>query len=157
MRMLDQPSPHPHPLKRCADCFFCDTPSDSEDDQVHRRVARKNTRKGARLDKLTKHFNFEHPIVPLVDGGTFFQSRGFSSGAAGPEIVVEAPPRSHDSELETLESAEHGTMSARPNQYPQRSAPSSDLPNVIAKFGSVIGQPYWRALTLQIDAVLKTN
>ncbi len=65
LRRMDQPSPQPNPSKQFVDCLFCAAPSDSEDDQAHRRMTRKNTRKGIiRLDMLTRDFNVQHRGEP---------------------------------------------------------------------------------------------
>jgi hypothetical protein len=103
-RRLDQPSPHPHPSKEFVGCLLCATPSDSEDDQVRRRMIRKNTRKGIRLDRVMRHFNYKHRLEPSIEGRTLLHYPGFSRATAGPETVAASHPRSPDSGIEPMES-----------------------------------------------------
>ena len=102
-RRLDSLSPHPHPSKEFVDCLLCAVPSDSENDQVRRKMTRKNTRKGIRLDRLMRHFNGQHRSEPSTRGRTLLQYPGFSRASAGHETVVASHPRSPDSDIEPME------------------------------------------------------
>ncbi len=88
---------------------------------------------------------------------------GFGRATAGPETVVAAHPRSPDSEVEPMESAEPPNEVAGHEQQPQQEQQQQESstailsPSATAKICSDVGQPYWRALTVQIDTVIKAN
>ena len=157
MRRLDQYSPQPHPSKEFVDWLLRSAPSDSEDGEVRRRITRKNTRKGIRLDKFMKHFKVQHREEPHNEGRTLFYYPGFSRAGAGPKTVVAALPRSPDLELEPIGLEEPQTVAARHEQQPQRPAAETDIPFVTAEVCSDMGQPYWRTFTMQMDIVIKAN
>jgi hypothetical protein len=162
-RRLDQPSPHPHLSKEFVDCLLCAAPSDSEDDQVRRRMTRKNTRKGIRLDRLTRHFNLQHRSETSNEGRTLLHYPSFGRATAKPKTVVAAHPRSHDSEVEPMESAEPPNEVDKHEQQPQQEQQQEQSlttilsPSPTAEICSDVGQPYWRAFTVQIDTVVKAN
>jgi hypothetical protein len=148
-RRLDHP--HPHPSKETVDCLLCAAPSDSEDDEIRRRMQRKNTRKGFRLDELMRHFRCHHPSQSSTEGRTLLHYPGFSRATAGPETVVAVHPRSLDSDHEPMESAEPPSEVYKHEQrsrQQQQPLTSSQLPSATAEIGIDMGQPYWRTLSV---------
>ncbi len=77
--------------------------------------------------------------------------------------MVAAHPRSPDFEVEPMESAETPNEVARHEHQPrqehqqEQSLTTILSPSATAEMCSDVGQPYWRALTVQIDTVIKTN
>ncbi len=67
-RMPDQPSPAPMKAKELVDCLFCRVPSDSEDDEGHPTVIRRQWRDGIRLDKFMLYFKAKHKGDILAEG-----------------------------------------------------------------------------------------
>ena len=121
LRRIEQPSPHPKPSKEIVDCLFCAAPSDSDDDDIRRRMQRKNTRKGFRLDKLMRHFRCQHPSQPSTDVRTLLSYPGFSRSTVGPGTVDAAHPRSPDSDdHEPMESSEPPSEVLRHEQQPRQ-------------------------------------
>jgi hypothetical protein len=59
-RRLDQPSPRPIRAKEVVDCLICGVPSDSEDENVRRRLTKKQVNQGIRLDILLIHYKGKH-------------------------------------------------------------------------------------------------
>ena len=142
------------------ECLLCAAPSDSEDDEIRRRTRRKNTRKGFRLDKLMRHFRCQHPSQPSTDVRTLLSYPGFSRSTAGPGTVVAAHPRSPDSDHEPMESSEPPSEVLRHEQQPrqqQQPVSSLRLPSATAENAIDMGQPFWRAITVQLDTVIKAN
>jgi hypothetical protein len=70
MRRLDQPSTHSHRSIESVDFHICSAPSDSEDDQVHQKITRKNTRKSVRLERFMYYFGVQYVAVPPIEGRT---------------------------------------------------------------------------------------
>ncbi len=67
-RKLDQPSPHPIRAKEFVECLFCELPSDSEDEQRHVTLTRRQARDDIRLDNFMSHFKAKHKArLPTED------------------------------------------------------------------------------------------
>jgi hypothetical protein len=74
--------------------------------------------------------------------------------------VIAAHPRSPDSDHEPMESAEPPSEVDKHEQQPrqqQQQVTSSQYPSATAEIGSDMGQMYWRALTVQLDTIIKAN
>ena len=88
-RRLDQVSPHPIRAKEFVDCVVCGVPSDSEDENVRRRLTKKQVNQSIRLDILLIHYKGKQPEAFLVAQGRSLLDMGFNVAGAAPTLVTE--------------------------------------------------------------------
>ncbi len=95
MRRLNQPSSYPIRAKEFVDCLLCELPSDSEDEERHATLTRRQARDGIRLDKLMSHFKAKHKAHRPTEGRSLLDM-GFTVSVAR---EVDSLPLDEDKKL----------------------------------------------------------